>query len=62
MATPEPVVKTIVCAIENDRPEVYIGWPERLFVRVNALMPRLVDRSLIGKSGWTPGIAKKSPA
>jgi len=24
----------------------YIGWPEKLFVRINALLPRLVDTSL----------------
>ncbi len=24
----------------------YIGWPEKLFVRVNALFPAIVDNSL----------------
>jgi len=61
MAAPESVVQTIVRAIENDRPEVYIGCPERLFVRVNALAPRLVDRYLAGKVRKTPNMAK-SPA
>jgi hypothetical protein len=28
------------------RSERYIGWPERLFVKINALLPGLVDRSL----------------
>jgi hypothetical protein len=23
-----------------------VGWPEKLFVRINAVLPRLVDRSL----------------
>jgi len=57
MAAPEFVVQTIVRAIENDRPEVYIGWPERLFVRVNALAPRLVDRYLARKAGKIPNMA-----
>ncbi len=61
MDTPESVAQAIVRAIESDRPEVYIGWPERLFVRVNAIAPRLVDRSLAGKTGKKAGIAN-SPA
>jgi len=47
---PESVAQVIADAIENGRPEVYIGWPERVFVRVNALAPRLVDRALAGKT------------
>lgn len=27
-------------------PDKYLGWPEKLFVRVNALLPALVDSSL----------------
>ncbi len=27
--------------------EKYIGWPEKLFVKVNSLLPKLVDRSLL---------------
>ena len=61
MAAPESVVQTIVRAIENDRPEADIGWPERFFVHVNALAPRLVDRCLARTAGKTPDMAK-SPA
>ena len=28
------------------RPNKYVGWPEKLFVRINALFPGLVDNSL----------------
>jgi short-subunit dehydrogenase len=46
MDEPEWVAARVVEAIERDRPEVYLGWPEKLFVRVNALLPRLVDGAL----------------
>jgi short-subunit dehydrogenase len=46
MDTPEQVAGQIVRAIEQDRKDVYLGFPEALFVRINALWPRLVDVAL----------------
>ena len=43
---PSVVARHVVRAIEKDRKDYYIGWPECLFVRVNALLPRLVDGAL----------------
>jgi len=40
------VARHIVDAITNTKRERFIGWPERLFVKINALLPGLVDRSL----------------
>ncbi len=40
------VARHIVHAITNTKRERFIGWPERLFVKINALLPGLVDRSL----------------
>lgn len=40
------VARHVVDAIGGARSERFIGWPERLFVKVNALLPGLVDRSL----------------
>ncbi|MEJ2256018.1 MAG: SDR family oxidoreductase [Woeseiaceae bacterium] len=37
------VLRTIRGTTRSDR---YIGWPEKLFVRINALLPGLVDNSL----------------
>lgn len=36
----------VIAAIEADTPERYLGWPEKLFVPINALLPRLVDGAL----------------
>lgn len=43
---PHEVAAWIVRSIERDRDEACYGWPERFFVRVNQLLPRLVDGSL----------------
>lgn len=43
---PEVVVRHVVRAIEKNREDYYIGWPECLFVRINAIFPRLVDGAL----------------
>ncbi|MFT5137374.1 MAG: short-subunit dehydrogenase [Arenicella sp.] len=46
--TPELVAKIIVETLESSKSErKYIGWPEKLFVRINALLPNVVDGSLI---------------
>jgi short-subunit dehydrogenase len=46
MDPPEQVAAAIVRAIEQERAEVYLGWPEKLFVRLNAILPGLVDGAL----------------
>jgi short-subunit dehydrogenase len=43
---PATVAAQLVEAIVKDRRERYLGWPEKLFVRINAWFPRLVDQSL----------------
>ncbi len=43
---PSVVARHVVRAIEADREDYYIGWPESLFVRINAWFPRLVDMAL----------------
>lgn len=46
MDDPAAVAARIVEAIERDRPELHIGFPERLFARINGVAPRLVDRAM----------------
>ncbi len=44
--SPEHVARLLVKRIGSDRfGEYCVGWPEKLFVKINALFPRLVDRS-----------------
>ncbi|SDO97758.1 SDR family oxidoreductase [Pseudomonas jinjuensis] len=43
---PEDVAREVLTAIEKNLSELYLGWPEKLFVRINSLLPALVDRAL----------------
>jgi short-subunit dehydrogenase len=47
MDEPQWVAEKIVRAIERDADDVYLGFPEGFFARLNGLLPRLVDRALI---------------
>lgn len=46
MDDPEVVAAAVVKALRNERRESFLGWPEKLFVRLNSLVPRLVDQAL----------------
>lgn len=43
---PEAVAAQLVAAIASGRSRLQIGWPERLFARINGALPGLVDRNL----------------
>ena len=43
---PATVAGIIIDAIVAGRDEVYIGWPEKLAVRLNALLPRVVSAAI----------------
>lgn len=46
MDEPKLVADAIATAIRNEQEEVYLGWPEKLFVRLNSLLPGMVDSSI----------------
>jgi short-subunit dehydrogenase len=46
---PDDVARRIVAALIDDRAEAVFGWPEKMFARINALWPRIVDRALLAK-------------
>ncbi|MDX8397820.1 MAG: SDR family oxidoreductase [Mariprofundaceae bacterium] len=50
MDEPEIIVGKIIEAIESDKKDCYFGFPESLFVRINALLPRIVDMALAGQN------------
>lgn len=43
---PAKVARQIATAWEQKRARTWLGWPERLFVVLNALFPSLVDKAL----------------
>lgn len=47
---PEVVAGELLCLLAHERSsERFVGWPEKLFVRINAVLPRIVDSALAGK-------------
>jgi short-subunit dehydrogenase len=46
MDPPTLVARAACDMLEQGRFEAVLGWPEKLFVRINALLPRVVDGSL----------------
>lgn len=46
MDEPEWVISQIVKAIVQRKKDVFLGFPEKLFVRINAITPRIVDQAL----------------
>lgn len=59
---PAAVARSVVDAIERDGRNSYLGWPEKLFVRINSLMPRLVDRPLMRRvDHMRPFAARECP-
>lgn len=67
MDPPERVAAAVHAALRSGREETYIGWPERLFVRLNGLLPRCVDQALrrrlptILRFARDPSIERTSP-
>lgn len=61
-ATDDPVevARRIIRALQADELECVIGWPEKLFARLNALLPRLVDRALASKLAIIRDFASRS--
>jgi short-subunit dehydrogenase len=64
---PELVARTLLQMLQQGRRRQVIGWPEKLFVRVNALLPAVVDQALRkqlavirahASRGWAPAQPK----
>jgi hypothetical protein len=47
--SPAYVAGEILDLLEHDRSLRFLGWPEKLFVRVNALFPGVVRAALVKK-------------
>ena len=58
--TPEAVALGIVATMERDRGWRVFGFAERIFMKLNALFPRLIDRALRGQARQLHAIARPS--
>ncbi len=60
MDEPAWVAEQIITAIETDRKDTYLGFPEKLFARINALLPRIVDGALRKQNQQMKAFAEES--
>jgi short-subunit dehydrogenase len=44
---PEHVAECLIKLLTSNKNEIYMGWPEKLFVRINALFPNIVHNALV---------------
>jgi short-subunit dehydrogenase len=55
---PQVVARAVCAMLVERRPFAVLGWPEKLFARINAVLPRLVDGALIRQ---LPAIRRHAP-
>lgn len=58
--SPQWVASQIITAIQKRRLRTRLGFPERFFVKINALLPTLVDNALIRKLAVIQQFARTS--
>ncbi|WP_064604339.1 SDR family oxidoreductase [Photobacterium sp. J15] len=58
---PVTVAKAIVTALKQEKTCRWLGWPEKLFVRINQIFPRLVSSSLRQQHEKITEFASKLP-
>lgn len=47
MDAPEKVAAQILRAMQRDDSRRFLGWPEKFFVVINGILPRLVDKAML---------------
>lgn len=60
MDAPEDVARFIVRSLIKGKARAYYGWPEKLFARINALLPGVVDAALRKQNRIMARFAPKS--
>ncbi|MBV1842173.1 SDR family oxidoreductase [Photobacterium ganghwense] len=59
--SPEAVATAIVHSLEQETPARWLGWPEKLFVRLNQLIPKVVTASIRKQHATITDFARKLP-
>jgi short-subunit dehydrogenase len=54
------VAEQVLLSMRKKRSRAYLGWPEKLFVRINGLFPRLVDRAIAKQLPTIERIVRKT--
>jgi short-subunit dehydrogenase len=62
MDPPEKVARAACDLLTGRRTEAVLGWPEKLFARINGVLPRLVDGALVKQLPVIRRYARESAA
>jgi hypothetical protein len=62
MDPPQRVAARVRKLLIADQPRAVVGWPEKLFVRINGALPSLVDRALRRQLPIIQRYARQQPA
>lgn len=49
MDTPDAVAAQLLAQLQQGQSRRFVGWPEKLFVRLNGVLPELVDKAIRSK-------------
>ncbi|PSW05140.1 SDR family oxidoreductase [Photobacterium lipolyticum] len=44
--SPEWVAQQVITTLSKEKPVTWLGWPEKIFVRINNLLPRVVSAAI----------------
>jgi len=62
MDPPERVARELVALLERKNYSAVVGWPERAFVKINAMLPGIVDRAVRGQLPTVRAFARRRAA
>jgi short-subunit dehydrogenase len=61
MDSPERVAGELIALLQRQRNSAVVGWPEKAFVKVNAVLPAIVDRAVRGQLSIVRAAARREP-
>jgi short-subunit dehydrogenase len=59
MDPPERVARELIALLERPRFSAVVGWPEKFFVKLNAVLPGVVDRAIRGQLSIVRAFARR---
>lgn len=62
MDPPETVARAARAILESGRASAVVGWPEKLFARINAVLPGVVDGAIVKQLPVIRRYAQQKPA
>jgi short-subunit dehydrogenase len=61
MDPPERVARELIALLKGRRGSAVVGWPEKAFAKINALLPGIVDRAVRKQLSVIRAFARRAP-